>query len=189
MEIKEIVEFARKIFVDNEMQWFLKTHIEYVDKLAVQLAEIKNANKDVIRLAVWLHDIGHRNNGVAEDHHIQNSKFAVKLLTEKGFDADTVKAVEHCVLTHRCMDDYKPETLEAKVLASADAMSHIDNFSAMLCAVFVIKKLTVPEAYEWLSKKIDRDWNKKILLPEGKEIVKEKYEEVCAILDKMKKDK
>ena len=186
-KVSDIEQFARQRFVENGMDWFVKSHIEYVDKLACVLAKKTNANETIVKLAVWLHDINHKPNDVSSQHHIENSRFARALLTERGFDTATVGAVEHCILTHRCKDEHRPRTIEARVIASADAMSHIENFSVLLFAAFVLKKYTVAEAWAWLSKKIDRDWNEKILIPEGKEMVREKCSEVRAMLDAMER--
>ncbi|MDI6722495.1 MAG: HD domain-containing protein [Candidatus Aenigmarchaeota archaeon] len=185
-KIKEVEDFARQRFEKAGMAWFIGSHLEYVERLALRLAEIKGANKDVLRLSAWLHDISHENTSVKEDHHVQNSRFAVKFLRERGFEEGIISAVEHCILTHRCRDEHMPQTLEAKIFASADAMSHIENFSVLLFAAFVLKKYGLETAYNWLSRKIDRDWNRKILIPEGKEMVREKYEEALVMLEKMK---
>jgi HD superfamily phosphodiesterase len=188
-QINDIEKFAKQTFLDNGMEWFVKNHIIYVERLALKLADMKYADKNIIRLSVWLHDIGHRQHYVSEKHHIDNSEFAVKLLTEKGFDKSIIKSVEHCILTHRCKDGYFPETLEAKILASADAMSHIDNFSMLLFSAFILKKFDKEKAYNWLNNKIERDWNSKILIPEGKDLVKEKYDEVQLILKEMEESR
>lgn len=187
-KVKEVEEFARGIFSENNMEWFVKLHLEYVDALSMKLARMKNADEDVVKLSVWLHDINHRNDNVSEKHHIENSEFAAKFLAERKFGDKTIKDVIHCILTHRCKDDYRPETLEAKILASADAMSHIENFSLLLFCAFIIRKNNIEEAYEWLSGKIDRDWNRKILVPEGREMIRGKYEEVTEVLKKMKSE-
>lgn len=182
--VGEVERFAREKFAKADMNWFVKMHLEYVEKFSLILAEKKNANKDVLRLSVWLHDINH--DKVKENHHMENAAFAVELLAKQGFDAKIVKAVEHCILTHSCKNDHIPQTLEAKILASADAMSHIDNFSVLLFVAFVIEKYDTKRAHEWLSRKIDRDWNK-ILIHEGKEIIKNKYEEAMEALKHMEK--
>jgi putative nucleotidyltransferase with HDIG domain len=187
-KVEEIEQYARNVFSNNGMDWFVKLHVEYVEKLALRLADIKHADKTILKLAAWLHDIGHKPKNDSDRHHIENSAFAAKLLTERGFDERIVKSVEHCILTHRCGDDHKPETLEAQILASADAMSHMENFSMLLYIAFVLERYDLEKAYSWLSTKIDRDWNSKILLPEGKEIIKDKYEEVLKLLEGMKEE-
>jgi hypothetical protein len=75
-----------------------------------------------------------------------------------------------------------PESKEAKIVASADALSHFDNFLALAYVVYNLKKLSIEEGREWLIKKYDKCWNKLELVPEAEKIAKEKYYAIKLIL-------
>ncbi len=179
-------------FEKSGQKWFVESHLKIVERLAIELGKTKDADMEVVKLAVWLHDIYYANSGPPigekkdDTHHEFGAKKAREIMTEYGYDEKTINHVEECILTHRCKGDM-PKTPEARILASADAMSHIENFSILLFVGFVRNKMTIQEVYNWLSRKIERDWNEKIFFPEARDMVKDKYEQVQSILNEMKK--
>jgi len=71
-------------------------------------------------------------------------------------------------------------TKEALCVASADAMTHIEQVPSLLHLVYYKRNMGVTEGANWVSKKIEWSWNK--LCTEGKKIIKEKYESAQIIL-------
>ncbi len=189
---EQIRNYAIGEFEKSGQKWFVELHLKVVEKLALELAKKEHADEEVVKLGVWLHDIYYAESEPVsaekgdDRHDVIGAERARKILTEYACDEKVIRQVEECVLAHRCRDK-KPDTLEGKVLASADAMSHIENFSLLLFLGFVKDKMTVQEVYNWLSRKIDRDWNEKIFFPEARDMVKDKYEQVQSILSGMKK--
>jgi len=174
--------------VKNEMKkcnglWQWEGHILIVEKYAMMLAEKLGGDKEVIELAVFLHDIT-RLGGLKEDHNVSGTKKAGKLLEELGYPDETIEKVKHCILTHR--GDPGPESLEAKILASADAMSHFDIIPVLVWVALEKNGFNLKESWEWVYEKIQRDWNKKILLPEAKDMVRDKYEASKTIFEASK---
>jgi hypothetical protein len=45
------------------------------------------------------------------------------------------------------------------------------------------KKVSFEEAFKWVDEKIERDWNKKLTLPEARKMMKDKYKAIKLILD------
>lgn len=76
------------------------------------------------------------------------------------------------------------QTIEAEIIASADAMAHFDSFLDLF-DFFTRTCKSFEEAIIEIETKIQRDWNKK-LIPEAKEIIKEKYEAIMLIIKSMK---
>jgi len=75
-----------------------------------------------------------------------------------------------------------PESQEAKIVASADALSHFDNFLALTYLVYTLKKFSIEEGRSWLIKKYKSCQDKLELIPETKEIAKDKYDAIKLIL-------
>ncbi len=170
---------------------FLKYHIVPVVKNAMGLAKKLKADEEVVEMGAYLHDIS---NLLIEDydkykkeneHHILGAEKSKEFLKEQGYGDDFIEKVVHCVLAHGGRAEPNPETLEAEIVACADAMAHFDTF-LRLTWMFIESYNTTQEAIIELENKIQRDWNKKLTLPEAKEIVKEKYEAIMLLIKSMK---
>jgi len=110
---------------DQEMIRILEKHLPQVEKWALKLLEMyPEANKDIVLMGVWLHDIGHVIGNSEIDHAINSETEAKRLLTEHNLPKDIIDSVAHCVRSHRCKD-VQPNTMEAKIIAAADSASHL----------------------------------------------------------------
>lgn len=99
-------------------------HVTTVEGLAKKmLKDYPNAEKEILLLAVWLHDIG-AFLGDREIHEINSEKEARKYLATLCLDGDKIEKIAHCVRAHRCKD-VQPITIEAKILAVTDSASHL----------------------------------------------------------------
>ena len=67
-------------------------------------------------------------------------------------------------------------TLEAEVVASADAMAHFTSVASLLHFAFAKRGLSVEEGSAWVLAKLARSWEK--LRPEAQELVREKYDAI-----------
>jgi putative nucleotidyltransferase with HDIG domain len=183
------IEQVRKIAEERYTKEDYDYHILPVLKNSLLLANKLNADKKVVEVSALLHDIGRafdRNKSVRKnEHHVIGEKETEKILNELGFEKDFTEKVKHCVLAHRGRAEIKRETLEAEIIACADAMAHFDTFLDLF-DFFLETNDSIENAVFEIEIKIERDWNKKLTLPEAKEIVKEKYEAVKLLLESMK---
>lgn len=121
------------------------------------------ANIEICCLGGLLHDIGAATQG-PENHHKTGAEMAGKILTEFGYSRDIVEAVQYCILVHRGSVKRKRETIEAKVVASADAMLHFGRVSELIKVACGSLGKNPEEAKEWTREKLKRSWDK--LMPE-----------------------
>lgn len=154
-------------------------HFVSVVKYAKQLAQKTGADKEIVEIAAWLHDIGSIL-GDYENHHLSGAIYAEKLLTELNYPLDKIDKVKHCIVAHRGSKDIPRETVEAKCVADADAMSHFDNLSALFNLALVLRKKSIDDSKEFIKNKLERSWNK--LTPQAKEIIRPKYEAMKILL-------
>lgn len=173
-KVKEIVK--KECEKDN---WSWDYHMVSVVKYANQLAEKLGADKEIVEISAWLHDIT-RLKGDPENHHISGPIEAEKILRELGYPQAKIDKIKHCINAHRGSQSIKRETIEAECVASADAMAHFDNVPALLYVAFVKKQMNIEEGNTWVRNKLERSWKK--LIPEAKEIVSPKYESVKLFL-------
>lgn len=182
--IEQIKELVEQQCSDFDYRY----HLLPVAGYARELAEICQANKEVVELSAWLHDIGRIKFG-AENHELTGAEEAQMILTQFGYSEDIIRQVRHCILSHRGKGSTRPETIEAKIVAAADALAHFDMIPAWLTAISDQEREDIDEIYSWLSEKIDRDWSKKLLIPQAAKMAEEKYRAIKLILEGRASDK
>jgi putative nucleotidyltransferase with HDIG domain len=182
--IDEIKQLAKERYCDNDYKY----HILPVVKNALLLGRRLNADMNVIEAAAYLHDIGRavsrEQYQIENDHHIAGAKETRRILENLDIDDEFIGKVEHCVLVHRGRKEPAPQSIEAEIIACADAMAHFDTFLDLF-AFFLVKNPVGKSVIE-SEKKMQRNWDKKLTLPEAKEIIKEKYDAVMLLLGSMK---
>lgn len=125
--IKQIEEEAKGFFVEASgcHDW---SHVERVYNLAVKIGKKEKANLDILKLAVYLHDIGRKEEMECKGricHAEKGSELAEQILLKYNLDKEIVKNIKHCVLAHRYRNSHIPKTIEAKVLYDADKLDSI----------------------------------------------------------------
>ncbi len=146
---------------------------------AIKLAEKKQADKEIVELAAWLHDIGSIIHG-RKDHHITDAEIAEIKLREYNYTEEKIEKIKHCIISHRGSNNLLPETIEAEIIIEADAMSNFENIAGIFKAAFVYENNTQGEAKDSVREKLIRKWNQ--LSEEGKKIIKPKYKAAMLLL-------
>ena len=149
-------------------------YIKSVADYALQLAKILKADKKVVEFAAWLKDIK-RIEGMTYLHNVYSADAAAKILNELGFsDEMRLKKIKNCILS---TDDntYPPTSLESKILVCANALTVLD---APLPEMFDAYKYKPAEEARTLVFNRYKHAFDKIMLPEAKEMAKEKYENI-----------
>jgi predicted hydrolase (HD superfamily) len=156
-------------------------HILVVVKYALLLADRLGADTEVVEITALLHDYASiKDKSMYEEHHVFGVIEAEKILKELNYPGDKIERVKECIIQHRGSVNIEKTTKESVCIASADAMSHIDQVPSLLHLAYCKKELNVNEGAKWVRDKIERSWNK--LCPEAKEIIKPKYESIKLIL-------
>jgi putative nucleotidyltransferase with HDIG domain len=156
-------------------------HMVSVVKQAKILAKKLGADEEIVEIAALLHDYASvKDKNMYEEHHIYGAIEAERILRELDYPQEKIELIKDCILCHRGSVRMDQKTKEAVCVASADAMAHIDQVPSLLHLVYHNRKMDVKEGADWVSRKIDRSWNK--ICPEAQEIMKEKYESAKMIL-------
>ncbi|MEN6311594.1 MAG: HD domain-containing protein [Acidobacteriota bacterium] len=125
--LADVRKEARAFFHDarGSHDW---DHTERVARLCLRIGGKEGADLGILTLAALLHDIGRGEedrSGGKICHGRSGAAMAGKLLARHGLDPATVRAVVHCIRTHRFRKRAVPQTLEAKVLFDADKLDSI----------------------------------------------------------------
>ncbi len=111
-------------------------HVTAVVTLALKLAKLTGADKEVVEAAAWLHDI---RKDAGQLHPQEGAKFARKLLPTTDFPKKKVERVAKAIEQHMGLWRDEPlKNLESQVLWDADKLAKIG-----LTAVFHFTQLDV----------------------------------------------
>lgn len=150
--------------------------VKYAKKLANKL----NADKEVVLIAAWLHDIGSIIYG-RKNHHITGAKIAREKLKKLKYPFEKINLVSKCILNHRGSKQNIRKTIEEQIIAEADAMSNFDNIAGIFKACFVYENKNQKEAKNSVREKLKNKYNQ-LHFEDSKKIIKPKYEAVMLLL-------
>lgn len=103
-------------------------HTERVYKLCMKIAEAERADKEVLAIAAWLHDVGRTYQDESRGslcHAEKGVEMAEEVLHAYPISQGKKHNILHCIRTHRYRGACKPETPEAKILYDADKLDAI----------------------------------------------------------------
>jgi len=175
--MKNIIEKAESLFKGRINKfgydpYGLIKHVGEMERWAAFLCRrYPKADREIVMLGVWLHDLGHYPLPSKIDHAIRSEKMAKKFLKDNNYPVKKIKMALHCVRAHRC-NDVCPETLEARIVACADSASHMTD-DMYFDIARTDRKLENPALR--FSGKIERDFRDISVFPEVKKLLTPLY--------------
>lgn len=158
-------------------------HIREVVRLGKDLSAEFGADEEVVELAALLHDYASiKDKRLYAEHHVYGPLEAQDLLTSLDYPAEKIDAVKRCIAEHRGSVEGERTTPEARCLASADALAHIQNVPSLLLFAYVHKRLGIDDGATWVREKLLRSWGK--LEPGLRERAKTQYEAALLTLSR-----
>lgn len=181
-EVKKFVEEESRKPTSNYGYDTFEFHFKSTAKHAKKLAEEMGADKEIVTIGAWLHDIGSMMHG-REDHHVTGPKIAERKLKELDYPEEKIELVKKCIRNHRGSQDNQRETLEEKIVAEADTMSNFNQIGGIFKGELVGENKDQLEAEKSALEKLQNKW-KKLHFEKSKELIKPKYEAVMTLLSK-----
>ena len=167
-----MIEELREMIIDLCPDDIWKKHIESVIKYSLLLAEKLGADKEVCEISAILHDIT-KIRGQPKNHNITGAKEAGDIL--EGYGYNKIEEVKQCIISHSSNPDYVPVSLEAKIIASADAIAVIKEWETIISHDFKKGK-----SKKEIEEKFIKHYGK--IMTEAKYLVKKDYEEIMKSL-------
>ncbi|GMR10029.1 MAG: HD domain-containing protein [Anaerolineae bacterium] len=104
-------------------------HVLRVMRTAEEIGAELGADLDILRAAALLHDAaGADPRKDRAQHENSSAEFARQVLQDEGWPSDRVRAVAHCIASHRYRGNQLPKSLEAKILFDADKLDVVGAF-------------------------------------------------------------
>ncbi len=183
-KVAELVEKAYVACDEDFGTWMWKNHVPVVAQKAEQLSIKYGADLDLSVAGAYLHDFGdafmYR---FAENHEEVSETKAREVLVTSGYSEDEIHTIlEKVIAPHSCKDGFLPETIEGKILATADALAHLTtDFYLQFAWKHIPEGKTYTEFSTWVTEKLDRDFNRKIFFEEIKEEVRYRYDALMEV--------
>jgi len=144
--------------------WMYAYHVFVTVDHALRLAEEHSGNIEYCYAGALLHDIADAvMSRFDAQHETANLRIADELLSASGFAADERMFISDILRQHSCPDDCQPAHLDGQIVATADAIAHIDSDFYLYAAWWQGRTgQSFTELHEWTAAKQQRDLNVKI---------------------------
>ncbi len=170
MPNENIIQKSKEYFLSKALddKVSVKDHVFEASMWAEKIfKKYPKANREVLLISVWLHDIGYFMGEKTIDHAVKSEGIADEFLGD-SIDEDLKKNILHCIRSHR-NKDVVPETLEAKLMATLDSASH-------LTGTLYIFLFNYGKGLDYIIDKIERDYADLKNFPEIQKILQPVYE-------------
>lgn len=161
---------------DPWSKWGYENHVLVVAKKAEELARKYNANIEYCITGALLHDIADAITLRADKNHEEKSrKLAREILEKAGFEKEEADyIIEKMIVPHSCRE-LLPETLDGKVLATADSFGHLGTEFYLYFSWMHYGASEYQEFKNWVFRKIERDFHRKIFFGDEKKELEKNY--------------
>ena len=163
-------------------EWFIKDHLMIAERIAMELCDkYSSADRNIVFALVWFHDFG---KPIDEENERGVTKTkGVEVMREIGLPKDFIKKVLNSWIRMEMKNeiDISKESIEVQIVSTADGASHfVGKFYPSYFED--LKKSGMEAILDQLRNKINKDWERKIVLPEAKESFRERFQRAKEIL-------
>lgn len=174
--VEDIKNLLKNICKDDRIKYHINPVVEIANEMAIELS----ADAQVVEIAAYLHDIT-KITGERKNHHITGAEYAEKFLMKYNIEAEKIEQIKNCIKKHRGSSEYTRNTIEEKIVATADAVAHIEHPLTLFYAWYGRRQCQIDEGADGMISKLQRSWEK-IEFDYIKENLKEKYEFIIKML-------
>lgn len=160
--------------------WIWENHVQKVVEFALELADEYGGNIDYILAGALLHDLGdvwyERDDPQFDTRSVLETQ---KILNGLKFTSDeTTLILNQIIAPHSCYPGNYPQTIEGKILATADALAHIKTNYFQEMKRKGLPKNIAGSFTDWALSKLERDFNNKIFFDDVKNEASSYYQQL-----------
>lgn len=184
-EVRQLYE-QKDLDRDSWADWLYEFHVFLVRDEAKKLAERFDVNTELPQAAAILHDIADaRMSRFDENHEKTSSEIGRSLLEKAGFSEDEISIViDDAIRFHGCRNGVSPNTTEGKIMATADALVHLQTDFYIRGAWASYESRSLEETKKWVLWKINRDFYEKIQYDEIRQEVKPSFQSLLDVFSR-----
>lgn len=171
MILSEVENYAIKYYRDyRDDPKIWENHVRLVRKYALVLADLENADKQVVEIAAVLHDIGKDKD--RSDHNVRGCELSKELLKKIVLDNHKKELILKCILKHSSKFSIEENEIEVKVLQSADALGTLFDEDWQEFSRKTNSKENLLALYDKSLRKINLESAKEIAMPQIEKLKK-----------------
>jgi len=160
---------------------FYEQHILLNERYSHRLADILNADKEILSLAAYLHDIAAISDFTTlAEHHLKGAEKAGQILANKGYPLSVITKVQKCIVTHSAPVALGEGTIEEVCFSNADAITQIVNPVYWLYYAFSVRGFSYEDGKRWYYERVTTHWEK--LIAPAKQLIEADYRNILGIL-------
>lgn len=158
-------------------------HVVVATRFAADLAARFGADAELCQASALLHDIADYKMKRHDPQHKKESlRIARELMYEFGYSNDEVRVVvDDAIRNHSCQNGRFPQTLEGRILATADSLAHLKTDFYLFATWELGKQRSLEEIKQWVLSKIERDLFQKISFDSIRDEARCDYEAIRAV--------
>jgi putative nucleotidyltransferase with HDIG domain len=174
--INDIKKLLDNVCKDDRVKYHINPVVEIAHRMAIDL----NADTQIVVIAAYLHDIT-KMFGERKNHHLIGAEYAGNFLTNYDINDEIIEKIKNCIKKHRGSSEFTRNTIEEKIVATADAVAHIEHPLTLFYAWYGQRQCQINEGADGIINKLQRSWNK-IEFEYVKDELKEKYQNLINML-------
>lgn len=163
-------------------EWFINDHLLIVERIANELCDFyPMVDRNIVNVLVWFHDFGKPID--EKNEYIVTKNEGAEVLGEIGFSEEFIEKVLNLWMLMEKKEelDISKQPIEVQIVSSADGGSHfVGKFYSSYFRDDPKESLESIEGR--IKKKIIKDWEKKIVLPELKKAFEQRFSRALEIV-------
>ncbi len=158
-------------------EWFVTYHLKIVEEISLSLTKkYPEANRDLIQVLAWTHDYSKPFAKTKEEEKETLLPMVRELLESLSFEETFIEQVLTYLeeVESKDVKSLEDSPIEVKIVSSADGASHF--FGPFFSSYFRdTPSESIEKTMSRVIQKAQRDWDRKIVLPEAKDLVESRY--------------